>query len=212
MCPSSWKLYVDDFPFFGFPSSLSRTRARAVWSLGDKRATNHHHHQWHQLPNSKTSKSSSSGSRWAREELKKRKIIYIQFPRWWAHCQAIFEGLGCLNSRKAPRENCGNRYLRYLVHLSCSSVFLSKIPVNAAFQKPGNIVRFSRHGPVNWQIRASSTRGGHSRRVQGSRPVWEVVVVPCALVDLSCADHSRVDCWWAETLELVEASWGTLVC
>ena len=51
----------------------------------DKRATNHHHRQWHQLPNSKTSKSSSLGSRWAREELKKRKIIYIQFPRWWAH-------------------------------------------------------------------------------------------------------------------------------
>ena len=66
-------------------------------------------------------------------------------------CQAIFEGLGCLNSRKAPRENCGNRYLRYLAHPSCSSVFLSKIPVNAAFRKPGNIVRFSRHGPVNWQ-------------------------------------------------------------
>ena len=51
MCPSSWKLYVDDFPFFWFLSSLSRTRARAVWSLGDKRATNHHHRQWHQLPN-----------------------------------------------------------------------------------------------------------------------------------------------------------------
>ena len=54
-------------------------------SLGDKCATNHHHRRWHQLPNSKTSKSSNLGSRWAREELKKRKIIYIQFPRWWAH-------------------------------------------------------------------------------------------------------------------------------
>ena len=30
---------------------------------------------------SQTSNSSSSGSRQAREELKKRKIIYIQFPR-----------------------------------------------------------------------------------------------------------------------------------
>ena len=49
--------------------------------LGDKRATNHHHRQWHQLANSQTSNSSSSGSRQAREELKKRKIIYIQFPR-----------------------------------------------------------------------------------------------------------------------------------
>ena len=56
-----------------------------VWSLGDKRATNHHHRQWLQLSNSQTSNSSSSGSRQAREELKKRKIIYIQFPRWWAH-------------------------------------------------------------------------------------------------------------------------------
>ena len=34
---------------------------------------------------SQTSNSSSSGSRQAREELKKKKIIYIQFPRWWAH-------------------------------------------------------------------------------------------------------------------------------
>ena len=34
---------------------------------------------------SQTPNSSSSGSRQAREELKKRKIIYIQFPRWWAH-------------------------------------------------------------------------------------------------------------------------------
>ena len=44
MWPSSWKLYVDDFPFFWFPSSSSRTRARAVWSLGDNGGTNHHHH------------------------------------------------------------------------------------------------------------------------------------------------------------------------
>jgi hypothetical protein len=29
MCPSSWKLYVDDFPFFWFLSSLSRTWAKA---------------------------------------------------------------------------------------------------------------------------------------------------------------------------------------
>ena len=49
--------------FFWFISSLSRTRAGAVWSLGDKRATNHHHRQWLQLPNSKTSNSSSSGSK-----------------------------------------------------------------------------------------------------------------------------------------------------
>ena len=73
------------FSFFWFLSSSSRTRARPVWSLRDKRATNHHHRQWLQLQNSKTSNSSSSGSRQAREELKKRKIIYIQFPRWWAH-------------------------------------------------------------------------------------------------------------------------------
>ena len=44
MYPSFWKLYLDDFPFFWFLSSSSRTRARAVWSLGDNGATNHHHH------------------------------------------------------------------------------------------------------------------------------------------------------------------------
>ena len=102
-----------------------------------------------------------------------------------------------------------------VVHLFISAgcvVFCCTCSANVTFRKLGNVVRFSRHGPVNWQIRASSTRGGHSRRVQGSRPVWEVVVVPCALVDLSCADHSRVDCWWDETLELVQASWATLVC
>ena len=49
------------FSFFWFLSSSSRTRARAVWSLGDKRATNHHHRQWNQLPNSQTSNSFSSG-------------------------------------------------------------------------------------------------------------------------------------------------------
>ena len=40
MCPSSWTLYADDFPFsfYCFLSSSSKTRARAVWSLGDKRA------------------------------------------------------------------------------------------------------------------------------------------------------------------------------
>ena len=32
MCPSSWKLYLDDF--FWFRSSSSRTQTRAVWSLG----------------------------------------------------------------------------------------------------------------------------------------------------------------------------------
>ena len=42
-------------------------------SLGDECATNHHHRQWHQLPNSKTSNSSSSGSIRAREEPKKKK-------------------------------------------------------------------------------------------------------------------------------------------
>ena len=79
MCPSSWKLYVDDFPFFWFLSSLSRTRARAVWSLGDQHATNHHHRQWHQLPNSQTLNSSSSGSRRAREEPKKGKSSKYNF-------------------------------------------------------------------------------------------------------------------------------------
>ena len=34
MCPSSWKLYVDDFPFFWFLSSSSRTHVRALWSFG----------------------------------------------------------------------------------------------------------------------------------------------------------------------------------
>ena len=34
MCPSSWKLYVDDFPFFWFLSSSSRTQVRALWSFG----------------------------------------------------------------------------------------------------------------------------------------------------------------------------------
>ena len=60
--------------FFGFLSSSSRTRARPVWSLRDKRATSHHHRQW-QLQTDQTSNSSSSGSRWAREELKKE--IYL---------------------------------------------------------------------------------------------------------------------------------------
>ena len=36
-----------------------------------------------------TSNTSSSGSRQAREELKKKKIIYIQFPRWWAIFPAL---------------------------------------------------------------------------------------------------------------------------
>ena len=35
MCPSPWKLYIGDFPFFWFPSSSSRAPVRAVWSLGD---------------------------------------------------------------------------------------------------------------------------------------------------------------------------------
>ena len=59
------------FSFFWFRSSSSRTRARPVWSLRDKRATSHHHRQWHQLQTDQTSNSSSSGSRWAREEPKK---------------------------------------------------------------------------------------------------------------------------------------------
>ena len=73
------------FSLFWFISSSSRTWARAVWSFG----------VWELMPLammmicctfiSQTSNSSSSGSRQAREELKKRKIIYIQFPRWWAH-------------------------------------------------------------------------------------------------------------------------------
>ena len=54
-----------------FGPSASRTRARPVWSLRDKRATSHHHRQWHQLQTDQTSNSSSSGSRWAREEPKK---------------------------------------------------------------------------------------------------------------------------------------------
>ena len=79
MCPSSWKLYVDDFPFFWFLSSLSRTRARAVWSLG----------VWELMPLammmicrtffSQTSNSSSSESRWAREEPKKGKSSTYDF-------------------------------------------------------------------------------------------------------------------------------------
>ena len=38
------------FSFFWFLSSSSRTRARALWSLGDNGTTNHHHHhrQCHQ--------------------------------------------------------------------------------------------------------------------------------------------------------------------
>ena len=59
------------FCFFWFLSSSSRTRAWPVWSLRDKRATSHHHRQWHQLQTDQTSNSSSSGSRWAREEPKK---------------------------------------------------------------------------------------------------------------------------------------------
>ena len=31
-CPSSWKLYLDDFPFFGFLSSSSGTQVTTVWS------------------------------------------------------------------------------------------------------------------------------------------------------------------------------------
>ena len=74
--PTNWHCVI-----LSIRNVLLQPRARAVWSLGDKRATNHHHRQSHQLP----TKSSSLGSRWARGELKKRKIIYIQFPRWWAH-------------------------------------------------------------------------------------------------------------------------------
>ena len=78
MCPSSWKLYLDDFPFFG--SSLAHLEPKL--QLFEVREIN-----VRQIIiiangiNFQTSNSSSSGSRQAREELKKRKIIYIQFPR-----------------------------------------------------------------------------------------------------------------------------------
>ena len=81
MCPSSWKLYLDDFPFFG--SSLARLEPEPelfeVWEINVRQTII--------IANgfntfiSKTSNSSNSGSRQAREELKKRRIIYIQFPR-----------------------------------------------------------------------------------------------------------------------------------
>ena len=46
-CPSSWKLFLDDFPFFWFLSSSSRTQVTTVWSLEDYGATNHHYQHLH---------------------------------------------------------------------------------------------------------------------------------------------------------------------
>ena len=94
MCPSSWKLYVDDFPFFWFLSSSSRTRAKAVWSLG----------VWELIPLAmmmicrtfiaQTSNSSSSGSRRAREEPKTRgkKVWRLQVDAVCIHdkCYCVF--------------------------------------------------------------------------------------------------------------------------
>ena len=40
MCPSSWTLYLGDFPFFG--SLLAHLEPKL--QLGDDGATNHHHH------------------------------------------------------------------------------------------------------------------------------------------------------------------------
>ena len=52
-------------------------------TLGDKRATNHHHRQRHQLQTAQTSNSSSSGSRQAREEPKKGKSSTYNFQDDW---------------------------------------------------------------------------------------------------------------------------------
>ena len=50
-CPLSWKLYLNDFRFFGFLSISSRTQVTTVKSLGDDGATNHHcqYRHGHQL-------------------------------------------------------------------------------------------------------------------------------------------------------------------
>ena len=127
MCPSSWKLYLDDFPFFLFLSSSSRTRARAVWSLGCLKLMPLAMMMICRTFISQTSNSSSSGSRQAREELKKRKIIYIQFPRWWAHkfmssdgidkyhlWQAVHKCTMHINTNCAQMHNA-HRYLAQLV-------------------------------------------------------------------------------------------------
>ena len=47
--PSSWKLFLDDFPFFWFLSSSSRTQVTTVWSLEDYNDDLSHHN----LPNFK---------------------------------------------------------------------------------------------------------------------------------------------------------------
>ena len=67
MCPSSWKLYEDDFPFFG--SSLARLEPEPelyeVWEINVLQI----------IINSRTPKIQMSrlGSRWAREEPKKKE-------------------------------------------------------------------------------------------------------------------------------------------
>ena len=55
------------------------------------------------------------------------------------------------------------------VHLFCSAysaVFLCTFSASVVIRNPGKLVRFSRHDLVSWHIRASSTRGGHSRQVK----------------------------------------------
>ena len=53
MCPSSWKLYVDDFPFL-VPLQLVQNPSQSCLKFGRSTfKTNHHHRQWHQLPNFK---------------------------------------------------------------------------------------------------------------------------------------------------------------
>ena len=86
MCPSSWKLYLDDFPFLGsslahLEPKLELFRGSEFGVLGVRELIPLAMMMICRTFISQTSNSSSSGSRWAREELKKRKIIYIQFPR-----------------------------------------------------------------------------------------------------------------------------------
>ena len=61
------------FLFFGSSLACLEPELELFEVWADKRATNHHHCQWHQLQTAQTSNSSSSGSRQAREEPKKKE-------------------------------------------------------------------------------------------------------------------------------------------
>ena len=151
MCPSSWKLFVDDFPLFWFLSSSSRTRARAVWSLGDKRATNHHHRRWHQLQTAQTLNSSSSSSIRAWEEPKKRKII--RFGHTEALNMTLNGHFSCPAQTDPYAVFCKCRYL-HIPHAVCVfSVRHRRIYVHMHINRNTNICPMDIHGGFHLSIK-----------------------------------------------------------